>query len=503
MPALLWWAIAAPSACADLLPAGATAVRLLLANFGFTEGPLYDPAGGGSILFTNLNGQDIVRYDIAAGTTTIPVPNSNAANGLYFDAGGHVVSADRNSQQISRRSLTDLAVVEEVLADNWNGTRFIGPNDLVIDSTGGIYFTDPNYSSSNPNQAVYYRSAAGVVSRLLTGFNKPNGVILSPDESTLYLAVEQEHRIMAYDVTAPGVLANPREFARTNVAPLASSTNGPDGLTVDPSGNVYAAVQNAIQVWSPSGARIMSLSVGMDPTNVELGGRNRKTLYITAGNSLYGVGLNVVPELPGDSDYDGDVDGDDLAVWRAEHSEWADGAGPTGAALFSDANGDGVADGADLLAWQRGLSIPATASSGASVPEPTGEVLLIGLCVCGFAASAGRGRSRGGRISSDEEFSAFRLLGKAPRVAFGPWRRSHNRVAHREHSSHDGTTTLAATVRPHDDHCSPRRCRTNACIVSPVAAQGVLLQRGRGGAVHRTVHEFHRAESVVGTYPDN
>jgi gluconolactonase len=387
---------------AALLPAGATATLLTSISGGFTEGPLYDAANN-RVLFTDLrtnnqpsNPKTIQSWNLATKVRTTVVANSNAANGLYFDAGGHVVSADRTSRQISQRSLGNLSTVETVLASGWNApagfTPFIGPNDLVIDSAGGIYFTDPQYGdntgTSSLAEAVYYRSAAGAVSRLLTGFSHPNGVVLSPDERTLYLAIEGEKRIMAYDVTAPGVLANQREFAKTNVPPLgaASDNNGPDGLTVDPAGNVYAATRFSVMAWNPSGERILSLAVAMDPTNVELGGRNRKTLFITAGNSLYSVGLNVVPKLPGDFDYDGDVDGDDLAVWQADADAWSHGNGPTGAELNADANGDGYADGFDLLAWQRNLT-PAPAA--AVVPEPSGAWLAMGASL---VVPAGRRR---------------------------------------------------------------------------------------------------------------
>ena len=373
---------------AQLLPSGAVAVQRAT-GFGFTEGPLYDRVND-RVLFTNLSGADIVSYSLTTLAATIVDPNSGAANGMFFDAAGNIVSADRDAKRIAQRSPANVATVTAVLATGWNGppiTTFIGPNDLVIDAAGGIYFSDPNYGSGGVGsvEAVYYRSAAGVVSRLLTGFSHPNGLILSPDQSVFYLAVEGEKRIMAYDVTAPGVLANPRQFARTDVAPLAGATNGPDGLTVDPSGNIYAAVQNAVFAWNPAGQRLFSLSVGQDPTNVELGGRNGKTLFITAGNGLYSVGLNIVPKLPGDFEYDGDVDGADLAKFTAEY-----GTALTAAALNSDANGDGYADGADLLAWQRSLAAPPIV---VTVPEPQAVTLTI-LAAIAAAARCFTVRSR-------------------------------------------------------------------------------------------------------------
>ncbi len=354
----------AATGSAQLLPPGAVATRLVT-GYGFTEGPLDDRNGG--VLFTDLSRSDIVRYDISAGTAAIVDPNSGAANGMYYDAGGHLVTADRDRRQISRRSTADLTMVEAALATNWQGALFNGPNDLVIDAAGGIYFSDPDYNNRRSvPEAVYYISPAGSLSRPLIGFSRPNGVILSPDGDTFYLAAEAQKQIFAFDVAADGSLSNQRLFARTDVnangTPLPGINNGPDGLTVDAAGNVYAAVQNAVFAWNAAGERLFSLSVPQDPTNVELGGRNGKTLYITAATSLYSVALNVVPALPGDFDYDGDVDAGDLTVLQAAY-------GQTGAALDADANGDGAADGADFLIWQRQLGGGASPPS-AAVPEP-------------------------------------------------------------------------------------------------------------------------------------
>lgn len=377
--------VMAPAAngAAQILPARATATRLVT-GYGFTEGPLFDPAGvgAGGVLFTDLSRSDVVRYDIAAGTAAIVDPNSGAANGMFFDAGGHLISADRDRRQISRRSLADVKVVETALATNWQGALFNGPNDLVIDVAGGIYFSDPDYNGRNSTpEAVYYLSPAGVLSRLLTGFSRPNGVILSPDGHTFYLAAEAQKRIFAFDVAADGTLSNQRLFARTDVnaagAVLPGITNGPDGLTVDAAGNIYSAVQNAVFAWDAAGNRLFSLPVAEDPTNVELGGRNGKTLYITAATSLFGVGLNVLPKLPGDFDYDGDVDPADLAPWRASF-------GQRGAALDADADGDGAVSGGDFLIWQR--QVDATSSDSlSSTPEPSAWI-LVALAAVGMGA---------------------------------------------------------------------------------------------------------------------
>lgn len=284
-------------AVGQLLPENATVSRLAT-GFSFTEGPVFDNNGG--ILFTDISRSDIVRYDIAQGTTEIVDGNSGGANGLYFNADGNLISMDGQRRQVSKRQVDDMRVVESVLADEWNSLRFNNPNDLVIASDGGIYFTDPDYGNRNSQpEAAYYINPAGELSQIISGFRRPNGIMLSPNEDTLYLAVEAETRIMAYDIGDDGLPTNEREFALTNTdsngVVVPSISNGPDGMTVDAAGNLYAAVQDAVWAWSPSGERLFELDVPENPTNVVFGG-DGSTLYITARTSLYSVELNTVPE---------------------------------------------------------------------------------------------------------------------------------------------------------------------------------------------------------------
>ncbi len=314
--------LAAPVS-AQILPPGATVTRLVT-GYNFTEGPVYDRAGGvyfTNLIFSNQFNSDIIRYDIATGMAVVVDPTSDGANGLFLDVNGQVISADQATHRISRRSATDITVVEEILASSWNGAGFNSPNDLVIDAAGGIYFSDPDYNNVRAQaEGVYYRNPAGTVNRILSGFVRPNGVMLSPGGETFYMAVEGEKRIMAYDVAGDGSLSNQRQFARTDVnasgVPLSGITNGPDGLTVDAAGNLYAAVQNAVFAWNPSGQRLFDLPVPQDPTNVAFGDTDRRTLFITAGNSLYGIELNVPSTLPGDYNGDAVVDAADYVVWR-------------------------------------------------------------------------------------------------------------------------------------------------------------------------------------------
>ncbi len=368
---------------AQILPPGAAVTRLVT-GYNFTEGPVYDRAGGvyfTNLVFSNQFNSDIIRYDIATGMAAVVDPTSDGANGLFLDANGQVISADQATHRISRRSATDITVVEQILASSWNGVGFNSPNDLVIDAAGGIYFSDPDYNNVRAQaEGVYYRNPAGTVQRILSGFARPNGVMLSPGGETFYLAVEGEKRIMAYDVAGDGSLSNQRQFARTDVnasgVPLPGITNGPDGLTVDATGNLYAAVQNAVFAWNPSGQRLFDLPVPQDPTNVAFGGTDGRSLFITAGNSLYGIQLNVPLPPPGDYNGDAIVDAADYVAWRI-----AVGSNDP----LADGNDDGVVDIDDFDLWKANFGLTVSGRSAAIVPESTtAGTLLVWITLIRF-----------------------------------------------------------------------------------------------------------------------
>jgi gluconolactonase len=373
---LVLLALATSQASAEILPPGATPTRLAT-GYNFTEGPVYDGAGGvyfTNLVFSNQFNSDIVRYNIATGVAQVVDPSSDGANGLFLDASGQVVSADQATHRISRRSATDVTVVSEVLASQWNSMGFNSPNDLVIDAAGGIYFTDPDYNNVGAQpEGVYYRSPTGVVTQILNGFSRPNGIILSPGGETLYLAVEAERRIMAYDVGLDGMPINPRQFKSTNVDAAGNPHpgHGPDGLAVDAAGNLYAAVQNEIWAWNRTGQSLFELPVPQDPTNVAFGGSDGRTLFITAQTSLYGIELDVPSPAFGDFNGDGSVSAADYTVWRNTLGTTTD--------LSADGNGNKVVDADDYGVWRshfgNALGGSGGASTGPAVPEPSGIAL--------------------------------------------------------------------------------------------------------------------------------
>ena len=170
------------------------------------------------------------------------------------------------------------------------GKRFNAPNDLVIDAAGGVYFTDPEYRSPKPFpqgvRGVYYLAASGEVTRVVENMKNPNGVILSPDEKTLYVVPSGEETIRSYAVASPGKLGPEKTFFKLKQPPGRSGTGG-DGLTIDTDGRLYVTSGLGLQVIDADGELLGVLKFPEQPANVTFGGPDRKTLYVTARTSLY------------------------------------------------------------------------------------------------------------------------------------------------------------------------------------------------------------------------
>jgi cyanophycinase len=252
-------------------------------GFVFTEGPTADAEG--NVYFTDVRASKIYRLDTKGNLSTF-LEETQGANGLGFDAKGRLIAAQGGAARIIAIDIATKAIT--VLADKCEGKPLVRPNDLVVDRQGGVYFTDPDPKS------VYYVAADGRVSRLIDDLPRPNGVILSPDEKTLYVVPSGSPDVMAYPVVAPGKIGSGRVLAKLEQAESGPPRGG-DGLAVDSVGNLYLAVPalKAIQVVSPAGKTLGMIPVPENPTNADFGGKDLRTLYITARTSVYAVTTEV------------------------------------------------------------------------------------------------------------------------------------------------------------------------------------------------------------------
>ena len=260
-------------------------------GFQFTEGPAADPTG--VVYFTDIPNQRIHRIGLDGKLTTF-LEKSFHANGLMINGAGELLACEMDGQVVAH-SIDGKN--RRVIADKFDGKRFNAPNDLVVDTHGGIYFTDPDYSSPNPLpqgvRSVYYITADGKVSRLIAkDLPNPNGVILSPDEKTLYVIPSLSTKMLAYPVEGPGKLGEGKVFCELTQGANRKVTGG-DGLTVDVKGNLYITSASGLQVFDPAGKQLGVIAVPEEPANVTFGGKDFKTLYVTAKTSVYTIPMEI------------------------------------------------------------------------------------------------------------------------------------------------------------------------------------------------------------------
>ena len=294
-----------------------TAQDLEVATFvSMLEGPTVDRDG--TVYFTDILTQRIMKLS-TSGAQSIYRNPSNAANGLLIDPQGRLIACEgapsATAQRIGltvsgkpRVTRTDLKTGKvEILAEMYDGKPLVGPNDITIDGKGRLYFTDFN------GAAVYRIDAPGRLTRILNApeVQRPNGIQISPDDRTLYLveangAEGGARLIRAYDLLPDGTVRNPR--THYNFYPGRSA----DGMSIDTKGNLYASAgmhrtrgtsetldtKCGVYVISPEGKLLQFIPIPEDfITNNAFGGADMKTLYITAGKTLYKMRTEI-PGLP-------------------------------------------------------------------------------------------------------------------------------------------------------------------------------------------------------------
>ncbi len=265
-------------------------VKKVQGNFQFTEGPAWDMQG--NLYFSDVSANKIYKMN-KDGEISVLLEPSGHANGLMFEKKDKLIVCQMDGQLIRVNTETKKITV---LTGKYGVTRYNAPNDLVVEKTGGVYFTDPLFRAPQPlpqgKEAVYYRSADGKVTRLLDNLKAPNGIILSPDEKTLYVIPSMQKDMWAYTVPFPGKLGEGRVFCELSQV-NGKDNSGGDGVTIDINGNLYIASALGIQVFNPEGKLLGIIEFPEQPANVTFGGPEMKTLYVTARTSLYSVKMEI------------------------------------------------------------------------------------------------------------------------------------------------------------------------------------------------------------------
>ncbi|KYF90332.1 hypothetical protein BE18_18325, partial [Sorangium cellulosum] len=278
---------------ADPLPANRRAERVR-GGFDYVEGPVW-VAELGALFFSDihraqrnqapLNGPPATLHRFTPpGSFEVFIENSST-NGLALSTDGELIACTHDTRDISAFNLGTKA--RRPVAELYGGKRFNSPNDVAVRADGNIYFSDPEFQLTGWPElptAVYRVSPSGEVSVVGT-MNEPNGVALSPDGRVLYATEFSIGRIRRYPLDEGGAPGPSSDFA--------SNLEKADGMGVDCAGNLYVGWRGGVEVLAPNGARLGTIEGMIEASNVAFGGADRKTLYITAGDSLYSIAMNI------------------------------------------------------------------------------------------------------------------------------------------------------------------------------------------------------------------
>ena len=265
---------------ASVVASGAKAEKLA-GGFRFTEGPAADAQG--NVFFTDIPNNRIHRWSPDGKLSTFR-ENSGGANGLYFDDEGHLLACEGGGRRLV--SINSKGQVT-VLAERYQDKRFNSLNDLWIDPEGGVYFTDPRYGNRDgmvmDGEHVYYLSPdRKKLIRVIDDMVRPNGLIGTPDGKTLYVTDPGDRKTFVYKINTDGSLSNKKLFA----------PEGSDGMTIDNEGNIYLTA-GVVAVYNKDGRKIEEIQIPERPANVTFGGKDGKTLFVTARTSFYSIRMRV------------------------------------------------------------------------------------------------------------------------------------------------------------------------------------------------------------------
>jgi len=252
-------------------------------GFAFIEGPVSDAVG--NLYFTDIDNNRLHKLAPTGDLSSFHEP-SNRANGLTLDLDGGLLICEQEAQRLVKMDANGNI---SVIADGYQGKPFNSPNDAWVHPNGSIYMTDPRYqypqgSLAQDGEYVYRISPQrNEVTAIITDIPKPNGVVGTEDGKTLYIASTELRKVFRYTINEDGSVANRTEFA----------DQGSDGMTLDEHGNVYLTWLGGVSIRNPSGEQIDFIRTEQMPANVGFGGRDGKTLFMTARTSLYSLQMNV------------------------------------------------------------------------------------------------------------------------------------------------------------------------------------------------------------------
>jgi gluconolactonase len=263
-------------------------------GFDFTEGPVWHPYEK-HVIFSDMPGDHMRKWTAGEGITTFRKPCFKS-NGNTYDRQGRLVTCEHASSRVTRTEADGTIVT---LASHWQGKELNSPNDIVVRSDGGIFFSDPDFGrrpyfgipreKELPFQGVYHLTAGGELILLVDDFAQPNGLCFSLDEKTLYINDTPRRHIRIFSVDGDRIRGGEVWAELGGV----EGERTPDGMKIDTQGNVYCVGPGGIHVFSPAAERLGVILVPENTANFCWGEDDLKSLFITASKSLYRIRVEV------------------------------------------------------------------------------------------------------------------------------------------------------------------------------------------------------------------
>ena len=274
-------------------------VQRVATGFGFTEGPVWDRKRN-RLVFSDMKDDHVRCWSEADGLSTFRKP-SNKANGNTFDCQGRLVTCEHATSRVVRQE-QDGSI--SILATHFGDKELNSPNDIIVKSDGAIYFTDPTYGRIRAElgvlrepelsfRGVYRIAPDGALQLLADDFEQPNGLCFSLDESRLFVNDTIREHIRVFDLRSNGTLTHGRVWAQTT----GEGIGFPDGMKVDGAGNVYCTGPGGIHVFAPDARCLGVILTPEKAANFAWGDDDLRSLFVTAGPSLYHLRVNVPGRL--------------------------------------------------------------------------------------------------------------------------------------------------------------------------------------------------------------
>jgi gluconolactonase len=272
-------------------------VEQLGSGFTFTEGPIWNPEGR-FLLFSDMPGDARRRWDEQDGVEVVLTP-SNKGNGMTLDADGRLIVCEHSTSSVVRMDPDGTGSGREVLASHYQGKELNSPNDVIVHSSGAMYFSDPTYGrmpgfgvereQDLDLQGVYrIPPGGGGEPELLAGdFAQPNGLCFSPDESLLYVNDTDRAHIRVFELKSDGLAAGDRVLAENIGTASLEKMDLVDGMKCDEQGNIWVTGPSGVWVISPEGEHLGTIQILEPVGNLHWGGPDWSWMFVCASTGLY------------------------------------------------------------------------------------------------------------------------------------------------------------------------------------------------------------------------